>query len=81
MRVENAQTKFFHWWSERLGNGSAGYIDKEPTRTEIVDTFLMKYHALKEYREALLAFAETKSDDMLQLWPGWQGGAAPRRAM
>lgn len=81
MSVENAKSKLLHWWTERLGNGSAGYLGKEPTAAEIVDSFLKKYHDLKEHRKALLELAESKGSHMFQLWPGWEGGPAPRRSL
>jgi hypothetical protein len=74
--LKSAQAKFLHWWKDRLGNAHDGYIDKEPTREDIVDTFLMKHQALKEDRAVFLAFAKTMDDGMLQVWPGWKGGPA-----
>lgn len=76
MNLKSAQAKFLRWWKDRLGNAHDGYIDKEPLREDIVDTFLMKNQTLKDYRPDLLAFAESMDDGMLQVWPGWKGGPA-----
>lgn len=80
MKDENAHTLFFHWWGGGLGNDIVGYVTKVPSRSEIVDAFLVKYPIHSKNRQALVTFAETKEDYMLQMWPGWKDGPAPRKA-
>lgn len=81
MKQKSVETKFMHWWNAIQGNGHAGYVGKEPSREEIVDTFLGKYPSHKEHRDALMALAAAQGDHMLQVWPGWKGGSAPKRAI